>query len=132
MQVSEKDVDATYILIFQPWEQVPLPLAVASDGISMLHSIILDQERTGLWRWGLEIPYSRNEIKTLSKILRGQWSVEAAGDASFLGSFMWLPPLLLIRPTRVGRWMSQRLRALKIPILEEYLSEWLSIRVVKE
>ena len=67
-------------------------------------------ELTGLWKWGLEIPYSRTEIAQLSRILGGTWRIEASGDSSFLGSFMWLPPLIFLRPNKLGAWLLANLR----------------------
>ena len=86
-----------------------------------------------LWPFGLEIPYSKDEIMSIINKLETVQSarIDMAGDSNFLLSLMWLPPLILCNFTRLEISLRRCLGRISLPLVDKYCGEWLSITMVK-
>lgn len=86
-----------------------------------------------LWPFGLEIPYSKDEITSIIDKLENVDSarINVAGDSNFLSSLMWLPPLVLCNFTRLEIPLRRCLGRISLSCIDKCCGEWLSITMMK-
>lgn len=86
-----------------------------------------------LWSFGVEIPYSRDEIVSIINRLEDVQSarIDVCGDSNLLLSLLWLPPLILFNFTKFEIPLRRCIGRINLPIVDKYCGEWLSVMLVK-
>ena len=83
-------------------------------------------QATGRWRWGVEIPFSRNELKRIMALLGREGYF--MGDCIF-SSFEVLNPWKIVRRIlRIGdRWDLNKIKKQRGTFLDEYFSPYITL-----